>query len=138
MNRMFYGLVLVSLFFVLGCGQQPQEEAISEEMEPADSLIQEGVGASVTEVKPLAQTAQQPVAAAAQQATERPSSINEIQQALKNAGLYQGAIDGKMGPMTREAIETFQANNALEVDGKVGPRTWEKLKAYLNAATPSD
>ena len=137
MNRMFYGLVLVSLFFVLGCGQQPQEEAISEEMEPADSLIQEGVVSKAAEVKPLAQTMQQS-ATVVQQIAERPSSINEIQQALKNAGLYQGAIDGKMGPMTLKAIEDFQTNNGLEVDGKVGPRTWEKLKVYLNAAIPSD
>lgn len=56
----------------------------------------------------------------------------EIQQALKNAGLYTGSIDGKLGPMTKKAIVEFQQQNSLTADGKVGPKTWAKLKAYLN------
>ncbi|OGW99977.1 MAG: hypothetical protein A2Y00_02040 [Omnitrophica WOR_2 bacterium GWF2_43_52] len=58
-------------------------------------------------------------------------SAKEIQHALKNAGLYDGAIDGKIGPQSKKAIEEFQAKNGLKADGKVGPMTWEKLKAYL-------
>jgi hypothetical protein len=59
----------------------------------------------------------------------------EIQTALKNAGLYVGALDGKMGPMTKKAIEDFQAANNLKNDGKVGPQTWVALKEYLLAAS---
>lgn len=58
----------------------------------------------------------------------------KIQTALKNAGLYSGAIDGKIGPASRKAIETFQKNNGLTVDGKVGPKTWAALEPYLNSA----
>ncbi len=55
----------------------------------------------------------------------------KIQTALKNAGLYSGAIDGKIGPGTRKAIEAFQKDHQLKVDGKVGPKTWLALEPYF-------
>jgi peptidoglycan hydrolase-like protein with peptidoglycan-binding domain len=58
-------------------------------------------------------------------------SKREIQQALKNAGFYQGSVDGKMGPQTREAIKQFQQSNGLKADGIVGRQTWSKLEPYL-------
>ncbi len=51
-----------------------------------------------------------------------------IQRALKNLGLYDGALDGKIGPKTFAAIEKFQEEHGLAVDGKVGPKTWALLK----------
>ncbi len=54
-----------------------------------------------------------------------------IQRALKNLGLYDGAIDGKVGPKTLAAIKKFQEEHGLEVDGKVGPKTWAVLKETL-------
>ena len=54
-----------------------------------------------------------------------------IQTALKNAGLYQGAIDGKIGPGSKRAIQEFQTANNLKADGKVGPKTWAALEPYL-------
>ena len=57
-------------------------------------------------------------------------STREIQQALKNAGFYQGPTDGKMGPMTRDAVKEFQRVHGLTDDGVVGRQTWAKLKAY--------
>ena len=59
----------------------------------------------------------------------------EIQQALKNAGFYQGSIDGKVGPQTREAIKEFQRANGLHVDGVVGRQTWERLAPYLDQSS---
>lgn len=56
-----------------------------------------------------------------------------IQTALKNAGLYEGAIDGKMGRKTREAIRAFQKANSIPVDGKVGKKTWNVLRSYLES-----
>lgn len=55
----------------------------------------------------------------------------QIQAALKNAGYYQGVIDGKLGKKTRKAVREFQKANNLLVDGKVGKNTWEILKEYL-------
>ena len=59
-------------------------------------------------------------------------SAREIQQALKNAGFYQGAVDGKMGPKTRDAVKEFQHTQGLHDDGVVGKQTWAKLHAYLD------
>lgn len=59
-------------------------------------------------------------------------TTREIQQALKNAGFYQGALDGKMGPVTREAVKEFQRVHGLTDDGVVGRQTWAKLKAYAD------
>ncbi len=59
-------------------------------------------------------------------------SVN-IQKALKKAGYYNGAIDGKVGPGTRDAIAAFQKDNGLGSDGVCGRQTWSKLKSYLEA-----
>ena len=63
---------------------------------------------------------------------ELPSA--NIQKALQSAGYYQGAIDGKVGPSTRDAVKAFQRDHDLEADGVVGRRTWDKMKPYLSAA----
>ncbi len=60
----------------------------------------------------------------------RPNS-KQIQTALKNAGCYEGAIDGKVGKQTRQAIKKFQKDNNLDVDGKAGKKTWSLLSKYL-------
>ena len=54
-----------------------------------------------------------------------------IQEALQNAGYYRGTLDGKIGPQTRKAVQSFQSDNGLKVDGVVGRQTWGKLKVYL-------
>jgi len=59
-------------------------------------------------------------------------TTREIQQALKNAGFYQGAVDDKMGPVTREAIKEFQRVHGLADDGVAGKQTWAKLGAYAD------
>lgn len=58
-----------------------------------------------------------------------------IQQALKNAGYYSGAVDGKIGPATRDAVKSFQRDNGLHADGVVGRQTWTKLKVYLGGSS---
>ena len=58
-------------------------------------------------------------------------STREIQQALKNAGFYQGPVDGKLGPQTRDAVKEFQRVHGLKDDGVVGKQTWTKLSAYM-------
>jgi len=58
-------------------------------------------------------------------------SPRQIQAALKNAGYYQGVIDGKIGRQSRQAIRDFQKANNLSVDGKVGKKTWAALREYL-------
>jgi peptidoglycan hydrolase-like protein with peptidoglycan-binding domain len=61
----------------------------------------------------------------------------DIQACLKNAGYYDGPVDGKFGPRTKKAIEDFQNANELMADGKVGPNTWNKLKKFYTGITES-
>lgn len=60
----------------------------------------------------------------------RPNT-KQIQAALANAGFNPGAIDGRMGRQTRDAIRAFQRANGLTADGKVGKKTWNLLRVYL-------
>jgi peptidoglycan hydrolase-like protein with peptidoglycan-binding domain len=59
--------------------------------------------------------------------------IREIQTCLKNAGFYQGEVDGVKGRKTRSAIKKFQRENGLNADGVVGRKTWEALSKYSPA-----
>ncbi|MBL7130110.1 MAG: peptidoglycan-binding protein [Candidatus Omnitrophica bacterium] len=59
-------------------------------------------------------------------------TATQIQTALKNAGFYQGKIDGVIGPKTKEAIRNFQKAKGLSPDGTVGSKTWDNLAEYLN------
>jgi murein L,D-transpeptidase YcbB/YkuD len=59
----------------------------------------------------------------------------DIQIALKNAGLYNGQINGKIGKKTKRAIREFQKANGLKADGKVGPKTKDLLLQYLKQET---
>jgi peptidoglycan hydrolase-like protein with peptidoglycan-binding domain len=89
---------------------------------PSDS------GMTIEEPKPRAtkRSASRPVA----DASSLKPSTKAVQQALKNAGFYQGTIDGSNGPMTRDAVKEFQRVHGLTDDGVVGKQTWAKLKAY--------
>lgn len=57
--------------------------------------------------------------------------VKEIQIALQNAGYNPGAIDGRMGRQTRDAIKAFQRANNLVADARVGRQTWNLLRGYL-------
>jgi len=50
-----------------------------------------------------------------------------LQQRLREIGVYQGLVDGIFGPLTDQAVRTFQAQAGLTVDGVVGPATWNAL-----------
>ena len=53
-----------------------------------------------------------------------------IQKALKNAGYYQGTLDGKVGTRTKQALKNFQKDNGLEPDGVCGRQTWARLQQF--------
>ncbi|MCW2761491.1 MAG: hypothetical protein JWR85_1692 [Marmoricola sp.] len=56
-----------------------------------------------------------------------------LQQTLRTAGDFPGAIDGLYGPITRDAVRRFQASEQLEVDGFADRRTWAALRARVVA-----
>jgi len=59
-------------------------------------------------------------------------SKKETQEALKSAGFYDGPVDGKIGPKTKDAIIAFQKENGLKADGVVGRKTSSELRKYLS------
>ncbi|KRE15676.1 N-acetylmuramoyl-L-alanine amidase [Bosea sp. Root483D1] len=61
---------------------------------------------------------------------------NEVQAALVALG-YSVAVDGNIGPKTREAIKDFQKRHDLKVDGHAGPLTIARLHEALAAAKPA-
>lgn len=95
--------------------------------EPMAAPAAEG-GTAFGETKSRASSGRKSGGAAASSSL-RPST-REVQQALKNAGFYQGSVDGKMGALTKEAVKEFQRVHGLTDDGVVGRQTWAKLKAY--------
>ncbi len=61
---------------------------------------------------------------------ERNSVVIEVQALLNIYGYAPGAIDGKIGLRTRNAIEQFQRDNNLEETRFVDQATWEKLTRF--------
>jgi peptidoglycan hydrolase-like protein with peptidoglycan-binding domain len=130
------GLAVMSIFVLSGCAMMNKNDALSnqglrnrvsaleaqlkEKDDEINSLKETSVKSSeeinsnvikVSEVNPQADTKQ-------------------IQTALKNAGYYQGTVDGHMGKKTRKAVREFQKANNLSADGRVGKNTWIILKEY--------
>jgi len=120
MNKNIFFLFIIGLIFVFGCNQKMKQAPIETTSKTESPL---------TGNEPTVSVSKSAESASPKLAT-LPSS-QEIQQALKNANLYQGKIDGNIGPKTKRAIKEFQTRNNLNADGKVGSKTWEKLKVYL-------
>ncbi len=54
-------------------------------------------------------------------------SVEKIQRALTDMGLYIGVIDGHLNDETRAAIRVYQQGAGLKVDGKVTRELWDLL-----------
>jgi peptidoglycan hydrolase-like protein with peptidoglycan-binding domain len=55
------------------------------------------------------------------------STVRWLQYLLVRRTLSDNQIDGIFGPVTKAAVEQFQAGDHLAVDGIVGPATWAAL-----------
>ena len=53
--------------------------------------------------------------------------IADVQSQLQRDGYYEGPIDGILGPMTREAVAAFQADNGLAVTSVIDEPTLATL-----------
>jgi N-acetylmuramoyl-L-alanine amidase len=53
--------------------------------------------------------------------------VTRVQTALKNRGFDPGAIDGRFGPGTENAVLRFQRAKGLAADGIIGQSTWNAL-----------
>ena len=152
MNRqVFIFICAVFIIFSLviwqwGCYKKPQPAELSEyssdastDSPPTDIIIINptansfsSTSTSSTQMPPQSLSApEMSVPPATSQEEKKIAHNKDIQRALKNAGFYAGEIDGKIGPMSRVAIQDFQKFNDLTVDGKVGPKTWAELEKHL-------
>jgi Putative peptidoglycan binding domain len=61
------------------------------------------------------------------------AEVKTLQQALNQLGSAQLKADGIYGPLTEQAVITFQQANGLTVDGVVGAETSKALNAALQA-----
>lgn len=124
----FIIFTLATVGYLTGCGKKeaPMESGEAISMEALTTVNIASPALPETKISPAPALVPLPPSGPYQ------PSATEIQTALKNAGFYSGEIDGKIGRMSRKAIEDFQQANSLKVDGKVGPKTWEVLKKYLN------
>lgn len=55
------------------------------------------------------------------------SAVARLQERLRAAGFFQGAIDGVFGAETEAAVKAAQSRYQLEPDGVVGAATWAAL-----------
>lgn len=101
----------------------PQGQAFQSGADATQAAMQQGI-------QQAGQIAATSIATAADVKPGTVEYSKKIQQALKNAGLYTGNVDGKIGPKTREAIKAFQTQNGLKADGVAGAQTWAKLGQY--------
>jgi membrane-bound lytic murein transglycosylase B len=52
-----------------------------------------------------------------------------IQAKLKQLGLYDGVVDGRLGPVTQAAYAKFQAGRGVVADGFITHKSFEELQA---------
>jgi len=150
---MSYGRMIgwaVMGLFVSGCASWPTSQSVSR-LQSQVGMLEERVSqlehasadaaapaaaasAAAPEMSPAPMSAQDTVTSEPHHAAAKYSkpSMREVQQALKNAGFYQGAVDGNMGPATEDAVKQFQHVQGLKEDGIAGRRTWAKLHPYLD------
>lgn len=59
----------------------------------------------------------------------RSSAVTQLQQQLSKLGFYKAKVDGSYGPITREAVSSFEKQHKLKADGIADGRTREALAA---------
>lgn len=138
-NMMIVVSVILTISIIAGCTKKDSQVTVDEPIVTEETTAVALANMEAAPVSSAVMSAPEPSALEAATSAvaqtvgaviENPSN-QQIQEALKSAGYYDGKIDGSIGPKTKRAIESFQADNGLKADGKVGPRTWAKLGAHL-------
>jgi L,D-transpeptidase ErfK/SrfK len=60
------------------------------------------------------------------------SDVAQLQRDLRKLGYYKASIDGVFGPLTKQAVMSFQTDQGLISDGIVGPYTCFALQKALD------
>jgi len=135
------GVAVAFVFSLSGCATMRKDNDLEiQGLRSKVSALETQLKEKDDEINSLRETpvkSSEDINANAGQVTEVKQQIDpkQIQTALKNAGYYQGVVDGKMGKKTRRAVRAFQKANNLPADGRVGKNTWIVLKDYLEKKT---
>lgn len=148
-NSIYLVLAILTVFIISGCETVPKKfkeevSGIKSRVETLESKV-ETVEAKQADVERSASEQTQAIEELKESARAKIARTNisvksrgkyskewvrDIQTCLKNAGFYNGKIDGVKGKKTRRAIREFQKANGLSPDGTVGKKTWELLSKY--------
>lgn len=69
---------------------------------------------------------------------DRGERVVELQRLLQAAGFDAGPLDGRFGPLTRQAVQSAQRRYGLTVDGLAGRQTIAALRGMPALAPASD
>ena len=64
-------------------------------------------------------------------------AVRTLQQNLKTLGYYTGSVTGNFGPLTNEAVYSFQKANGLSADGIAGEKTLAAVSSKLKGGSSS-
>lgn len=62
-----------------------------------------------------------------------PAAVQAVQERLRSAGTYNGAVDGVWGPDSAAALQQFQSSHQLQVTGQLNQATAAALGIDLGA-----
>ncbi len=113
-----------------------QHEAESQQLQSRIADLETEVQSKDREIAELERALEQqnqPSAGEQQQVAAPVSKLSDeqVQTALKNAGFYNGPVDGRIGKKTKAAISAFQKAHGLKADGVAGRKTRAALMKYL-------
>lgn len=138
MERKWLWLGVAGVFMLSGCATVNKKNDLqNQELRNKIMVLEAQLSEKDSEINSLKESAaksemETTAVVEEKSATKQVYDAKQVQTALKNAGYFEGKIDGKIGSKTRSAIKAFQKANGLKVDGKIGKNTWAVLKGYLD------
>ena len=70
-----------------------------------------------------------------QAAAGNKQQLRAVQEVLKERGMYEGEVDGIMGPKTQAALREFQKKEGLQETGRLDQQTMARLGVDKTGAT---
>jgi peptidoglycan hydrolase-like protein with peptidoglycan-binding domain len=66
-----------------------------------------------------------------------PAVVTEVQEHLTKIHEYQGAVNGKLDPVTVNALQAFERSQDLKDDGIIDPKVRERLATVAKGSAPA-
>lgn len=136
-------LIYISCLALAGCGkvapvsEHPEVDSGNFSLSEADIFMASSASAGEVSAQEkleiLKEIERQSQERLLKEEDSKRARYRQIQKALKDAGYYEGKIDGRFGPKSKAAVKKFQKAQGLVVDGKVGSRTWASLRKFSGA-----